>query len=281
MVVFGLYPLVQLVRMALSEVILKQGEFRWRFVGLANFERALNDEVFGVSLRNTAIFVVVTTLATLVIGLGLALVVDRAHLLRGIGWNTSIWPAIIAPVAVSVAWWLILSQEFGLLNKVLGAVGLPAQAWLVTSSTALAAVMLVDIWHWTPLVFLIVYANLKGIDPDLIEAARVDGASERQILTRVTIPLLVPSLLVAGAIRVIMGVKVFDEMYMLTHGGPGISSMVISLYIDDVFFGATELGYGATLGLTVVAAVLVVLGVGWLSRRSLRSVRSVRHRARP
>lgn len=258
MAVFALYPLVELVRMTFSTVDVQGGAFTWQFSGLANLSRVPDDPVFRVALWNTFLFIVVTTAGTIVIGVALALLVDRSRLLGGIARNVLVWPAIIAPVVVSVIWWLLLSPEFGLLNRVLTQLGLPTQGWLAEEHAALPAVMLVDIWHWTPIVFVLVYAALTAIDTSLYEAARIDGASEWQIVRHVVLPILAPAIVMTAVARVVMGVKVFDEMWLLTHGGPGISTTIVSIHIRGVFFDNVELGYGAALGLTVVVGILAV-----------------------
>lgn len=270
LVLFGAYPIVELVRMALSDLTLRQGQFLWDFTGLANFVAALDDAVFATSLQNSAVFITTTTALTLVLGLLLALLTDRAAVLQRAARNVMLWPAILAPVVVSVIWLLILNPQVGVLNKILTALGLPEQGWLGLPTGAMASVILVDVWHWTPLVYLICYTALKGIDPSLYDAARVDGAGELQLLRRVTIPLLRPALLVAAGIRVIMGVKVFDEMFLLTHGGPGTATTVVSIYIRNVFFGDVALGYGAALSVLVVLLVLATLVAGTGTRRLVR-----------
>jgi multiple sugar transport system permease protein len=275
LVVFAAYPLFELVRMAFSTVDVRGGAFTWQFSGLANLARVPEDGVFATALRNTVVFVAGTTVSTVLLGAGLALLVDRARLLGRVARNVFLWPAVIAPVVVSVIWWMLLSPEFGLLNRLLPLIGLQPQGWLADPDAALPAVMLVDVWHWTPIVFLLVYAALQAVDRNLYEAARIDGASEWQIVRRLTLPLLMPTVLAAAGVRVVMGVKVFDEMFLLTHGGPGVATTIVSIHIQKVFFDDVDLGYGAALGLTVVAAVLAVVGGGALGRRALGRTREV------
>ncbi len=259
LLLFVLYPLVELLRMAFSSLETMRGEFIWEFNGLTNLRTMLDDSTFLVSLRNTVVFVVAATTLQLVIGTALAVLVEKAHYLGGVARNVLVWPAIITPVAISVTWWLILNIEFGVLNHLLDALGLPEQRWLASTTWALPALVAVDVWHWTPLVFLLVLAGLANIDHTLYEAARIDGASEWKVLRGITLPLLTPVLLVAALTRIVLGFKVFDEIYVLTSGGPGQSTEVISLYIRRVFFEQLRMGYGAFLGLTVVMVLIVSL----------------------
>jgi multiple sugar transport system permease protein len=261
---FMVYPVLQLARMGFSTARLAGGGFSWQFSGLQNVYTMLNDQIFRVALLHTVIFVFAAVAAQLVLGTSFALMVERARWLSGIGRNVLVWPAIITPVSISVTWWLILNIEFGLLNHVLDAVGLPRQSWLASTTWALPALIVVDIWHWTPVVFLLALAGLANIDQTLYEAARVDGASEWQMFRRITLPLLLPTLAVAAVVRIILGFKVFDEIYLLTNGGPGTATEVVSTYIRRVFFDQTQLGYGAFLGLVVVATLVTLVGIYYL-----------------
>ncbi|WP_457967058.1 sugar ABC transporter permease [Arthrobacter sp. D1-29] len=264
------FPVGQLVWMAFGRVRLVAGNFLWRPVGFDNFTEMMSDRVFGISLWNSAVFITSTVVLTLVLGVLLALATER--LVRGqqLAQNVIIWPAIIAPVVISVIWLLILSPQIGLLNRILISFGISPQAWLGDNFGAMASVIVVDVWHWTPIVFLFVYTALRGLDTEVLEAASVDGASYMQRVRFVVLPLLAPAILGAAAIRIIMGVKVFDEMYLLTFGGPGTATTVISIYLRSVFFDAFEYGYGAALSVTVVLLVLLVLILVFVSRTLIR-----------
>lgn len=254
--VFAVYPMAELVRMAFSVVKLQNGEFDWQYSGLRNFATAFRDPIFATAVINSIVFALATSVLTVAIGTALALLVSRARILRGIARNMFIWPAVIAPVAVSILWLLLLDSQLGLLNKLLPSLGLPTQGWLGGPRSALAAVVVVDVWHWTPIVFVFVSAALAGIDEALFDAARVDGASEWQLSRHVKLPLLMPTIAVVAGVRLIMASKVFDEMFVLTHGGPGSATTVVSIYVRNVFFDRLDLGYGAALGLLVVVAIV-------------------------
>jgi multiple sugar transport system permease protein len=273
LLLFTLYPMFELVRMGFSTVNPSRGEFAWEFSGLDNFYTMLGDETFRVALRNTVVFVAAAVALQLVIGTFLAVLVERARYLSGLARNVLVWPAIITPVVISVTWWLILNSEFGVLNYVLEAVGMPHQSWLASTTWALPTLVVVDVWHWTPVVFLLVLAGLASIDQTLYEAARVDGASEWRIFWRITLPLLAPTLAIAAMARAILGFKVFDEIFLLTNGGPGTSTEVVSTYVRDVFFEQFNMGYGAFLGITIVL-LLILLFVVFSSYNLLKGRRS-------
>lgn len=269
---FALYPLGQVVRMSLSKGVLTAQGFQWTWIGLANFATELQDREAWRGLINTGIFVVATVAGSLLLGLALALLVDRAVITLPLARNVLVWPAVIAPVVVSLIWLLILSPTAGGLNKVLGSVGLPEQGWLNSGPGAMASVVVVDIWHWTPVVFLFLYTALKGIDAETLEAARVDGASEIKILRFISLPLLRPAIITVIGVRVIMGVKVFDEMYLLTNGGPNGATTLVSQRIKILFFDSLQFGEAAAYSIIVVVLTVCVLAVYAVVRLFRRGV---------
>lgn len=269
-VLFGLYPFARVILMSFSRVDVMGGGMRTSWVGADNFVRALGSAAVRHSLVITFIFVVASTVLSVVLGTATAILTDRATRLQRLAQNILVWPAIMAPVVVSVLWVLILNPQIGVLNTLLGTLGLPEQGLLGSGTGAMAAVIGVDVWHWTPLVYLLVYSALKGIDPEILEAAALDGASAARAVRHVVLPMLAPALLAAVALRTVMGVKVFDEMYLLTRGGPGDSTTIISLLIRGIVFDDVDLGYGSAVSLVTVGSVLVVAMLILTGRRTLR-----------
>lgn len=269
-VLFGLYPFARVVVMSFSRVVVMGGGMRTSWVGAENFVRAFGSAAVRHSLVITFIFVVASTILSVALGTATAILTDRATRLQRLAQNVLVWPAIIAPVVVSVLWVLILNPQIGVLNTILGSLGLPQQGLLGSGTGALAAVIGVDVWHWTPLVYLLVYSALKGIDPEILEAAALDGASAIGAVRHVVLPMLAPALLASLVLRTVMGVKVFDEMYLLTRGGPGDSTTIISLLIRGIVFDDVDLGYGSAVSLVTVGSVLVVAMLILTARRTLR-----------
>lgn len=267
LLVFVGYPLVQIVQMAFSKVNLKGGGLTLTFAGMDNFVKGFASQQFRESLVVSVKFIALSTVISVLLGLVLAILTDRATVLQGVARNVLIWPAVIAPVVVSVLWVLVLNPQVGVLNKILLSLSLPTQGWLGTGTGAMLSIVAVDVWHWTPVVFLLLYTALKAIDVSLLEAAHVDGASSWQMNRHIVVPLLGPALMAAVAVRIVMGVKVFDEMYLLTHGGPGTSTQVVSLYIRGVVFDSVDLGLGSALSLMVVVFVLLTVVVILTTRR--------------
>ena len=160
------------------------------------------------------------------------------------------------------AWILMSSFKY----QIAVALGFQPVNWLGSTSIALLSVIIVDIWHWVPFVFLILFAAVEGLPVEVYEAARIDGAGRWQTFWHITLPLLMPALAVAVTFRAILAFKAFDEVFLLTSGGPGTSNELISLHIYKVFFEQNQLGYGAMLSLAVIGAIVAFLLV---SRQAL------------
>lgn len=265
--VFALYPLGELVRLAFSETQVEEGQFISSPSGIANFEEVWADPTTQQSILVTLLFICLTVVGTVSLGTTLALLVDRAGWSRTLARNVFVWPAVVAPVVVSLMWLLVLSPTVGGLNKFLINMGLPSQSWLNSETGAFLSVSLVDIWHWTPIVFLFVYAALQGVPREILEAARVDGANEWQVTMRVILPMLTPAILVVTLVRLVSSIKAFDEMYLLTRGGPNGATNIVSLHIRTLFFDQLEFGPAAALSVSVVAAVLAIVGGALFARR--------------
>jgi multiple sugar transport system permease protein len=188
---------------------------------------------------------------------------------RGKGFvrTVMILPILVPPVAIGSMWKLLYNYDFGIFNQAFTAIGLPPVNWLGSTSLALWSVIAVDVWHWVPFVFLILFAAVEVLPVEVLEAARVDGATRWQLVRRVMLPLLKPAIVVALVFRTILAFKVFDEVYLLTSGGPGTSTELITLHLYKVFFEQNLLGYGALLSLALIAAIVAFLLVGWRAMR--------------
>ncbi|MGF3056775.1 carbohydrate ABC transporter permease [Microbacterium sp. YY-01] len=271
---FVAYPIFELIKTSFGKVQLFEGNLTWSFVGFDNYAKMLEDPIFPVTIGNTIVFIVAAVLITVFLGVMMALITDRVVRGQTFFQNILIWPAVIAPVVISVLWLLILSPQLGLINKALRVFGLEGQTWLGDPAGAMASIIFVDVWHWTPLVYLLVYTALRTIDSSILEAAQVDGASYLKIIRSVILPILTPAIVGVAAVRLIMSVKVFDEMYLLTHGGPGLSTTVISLYIRTVFFDRLDFGYGSALSIVVIVSVLLALIIGVAGRSLFTRIRN-------
>ena len=166
---------------------------------------------------------------------------------------------LLPPVVAAVAWRLIYNPQFGMLNGMLRQLGFNT-AWLTWTSgqnSALASVILVDVWEWTPFLFLLLSAGLQAIPPEPLEAARIDGAGAWRIFRDVTLPLLKPTILLALLLRAMDLVRIFDQIFILTQGGPGTATETVSLYIYRTAFRFSNFGYAATMSFVLLAATML------------------------
>jgi multiple sugar transport system permease protein len=253
------HPAFNLLRMSVSTIEFVEGAESWAFTPAHNLELLLQDWVFRTALWNTLVFVVAAVAAEMVLGFAIALLVSRLSTAKGIVRTLMVLPILVPPVAIGSMWKLMYNFEFGVFNQALMAVGLGPVSWLGSVDYALWSIVVVDIWHWTPFVFLILLAGVEALPADVMEAAHVDGANRRQMLFRITIPLMWPAISVALMFRTIFAFKVFDEVYLLTSGGPGTATEVVALYVYKVFFAQNQLGYGALLSITVILAISVFI----------------------
>lgn len=196
----------------------------------------------------------------MVLGFFMALAVSRSGRFgRGILTTIFLMPIVVPPIVIGAMWRLMLGRDFGLVNSVVGLAGLGSVDWLGDPNVALASVMFVDVWHWTPFVFLLMLAGLESLDQEVYEAARLDVKSFWQELRHVTLPLMLPTILVTLVFRVILSFKVFDEIYLLTAGGPGTATEVINFTIYRVFFRQDRVGMGAAMSVVTLFSISLVI----------------------
>ena len=228
------------------------------FVGVDNFTRLLGAERFWSSLGITAIFALVAVPLQILIGLGLALLINSVS--RGREFYASLFliPMMLAPIVVGFAWNLFLNPIYGPLNSALRGMGLSPPAWAQSPDWALPIIVLVDIWQWTPLVMVILIAGLRAIPSTIFEAARVDGSSRRQTFFNIVLPMLAPYIVVAFVLRFIDSFKVFDVIYILTRGGPGTSTQNLAYYTYDLGFNRFE--FGAAGALSIIQLIVMIVG---------------------
>ncbi len=252
-----LLPLVELVVLSFSNVTWRNARPLLSSAGLTNYAALAYDTLFQVSVRNTLVFAVTAVAFEVAFGLGLALALGEVR--RGKDFYTTAFmlPILLPGIVIGAVWALMYNPDFGIINSSLGLLGLGPQDWLGAPDLALGSVIVVDIWHWTPFCFLLLYAAVESLPADVFEAALIDGAGAWQRFWHVALPLLTPALLVVFAFRAIIAFKVFDEVYLLTSGGPGTATEVVSLTIYRRFFIEDHAGYGAAMSITA----FVVLGV--------------------
>lgn len=266
MLAMSVLPLANLFAISFFEVRWSGGSAVWTPTGLTHYRALPGDPLFRAGLVNTTIFALGAVVGQMILGFVLALLVSRVTRGRVLYRAIFILPILIPGIVIGAIWKLMLNYDFGLANQAIGLLGLGPHDWLGSANTALLSVIVVDIWHWTPFCFLLFLAGLESLPQDTFEAAKIDGASAWQELRYVTIPMMIPTIVVTCAFRLVLAFKVFDEVYLLTGGGPGTATEVISFTLYQRFFTEDRVGYGAAMSVVVIFLVSLLLVVALSAR---------------
>ncbi|HXU54819.1 MAG TPA: sugar ABC transporter permease [Casimicrobiaceae bacterium] len=231
------------------------------FVGLDNYTQLATNTRFLESILHTFYFTVLAVVFPLILGTAAALIFHREFPLRGMLRSIFTMPMMATPVAVALVWTMMFHPQQGVLNYLLSLVGLPPSLWVYSPTWVIPSLVLVEIWHWTPLIMLIVLGGLAALPTEPYESARLDGASEWQLFRYITLPLLAPFLIVAAVIRTIDALKAFDTIYVISQGGPGTASETINLYLYLQAFAFYNVGNASAV---VVVFFVIILALALL-----------------
>ena len=231
------------------------------FSGLDNYIRMAGDGRFWQSFWTTTVFTVVTVLLELLLGLSIALLLNQRFFGRGVVRTIAILPWALPTALIGLAWAWIFNDQFGVVNDILLRLGLIRTGinWLGEPTLAIIAVIFADVWKTTPFISILLLAGLQSISPDLYEAHAIDGATPWQSFYQITLPLLIAQILIAMLFRFAQAFGVFDLIAVMTGGGPGGATEVVSLYIYSTVMRYLDFGYGAAL--VVVTFLLLIATV--------------------
>jgi multiple sugar transport system permease protein len=228
------------------------------FVGLNNYTSLLGDQRFLVAVLRTLYYTVLTVVAPLVLGTLAAVLLHREFKFRGLVRGIFLLPMMATPVAIALVWAMMFHPQFGVLNYLLERVGLPASLWVYAPDTVIPALAMVETWQWMPFVMLIVLGGLASIPTDPYESATIDGANTWQLFRYITLPLVMPFILIAAVLRTIDAFKAFDTIYPITQGGPGTASETINIYLYLQAFSYTHIGSSSAVVVVFFAMILVL-----------------------
>ncbi|MEU6793073.1 sugar ABC transporter permease [Nonomuraea wenchangensis] len=228
------------------------------WVGLRNYTAVLHDPGFLESLKVTGIYLVIALPLQMVLGFAIAFLLNVEWRGRGVLRALFLVPMVVAPVVAGGVWRMLLDPLWGVVNYVLGLVGIGPVEWIGDPALAMASVIIIDTWRWTPFVVLIAAAGIMALPGEVYEAARTDGAGRWQTLWRVTLPLLVPVMAAAFVVRWLGAVKMFDIALAATKGGPGNATNVVNLYIYEKGFRSLEFGSASSMA-TIVLVITMAL----------------------
>jgi len=227
------------------------------FIGLANYWQLIRDPEFIASIGFTCLLVLVATVAEFLLGLGLAIWFHRNMEKWELFKVVVICPVLISPIVVGAIWKMLYHPAFGLINYSLRILGQKRIEWLSDPTMAKLAIIIADIWQWTPFMFLILLSGLHALPKTPVEAAEIDGASRWAIFRFVTLPMLKPVMMVAILFRVVDLFKIFDKVYMLTRGGPAIATQTASMYVYFRAFRYFRIGLASAASFILLVLILI------------------------
>ena len=228
------------------------------FVGLENYQEVLEEEYIGHSVIITIQFVLATVFIEFIIGFALALALDKVQRFKSIYYLILLAPLMINPVVVGLVWRMILHTELGIMNYLLKLMSINRVNWLGDSDIAFWTIVFVDIWHQVSFMTILLLAGLAALPREPYEAARMDGASALRCLIYITLPLMRPVIIVALLLRLIFAVKTFDIIYIMTKGGPGIATDLVSYFIYRSAFFSLDIGRASALSVGLLVIVLLL-----------------------
>jgi multiple sugar transport system permease protein len=260
LIVMSIYPTIWSLWLAFQNYLVYQPQ-KASFAGFDNFTDLLDSEIFGQSFRVTLAFSAAAVSIECVLGLAIAVLLDRkmrgANLLR----TLLIVPVMISPVGMGLTFRYIFAPTYGLLTYLMQSVGLPTADWTVSTVWALPAVIFIDVWQWTPFVALILLSGMQSVSVEVTEAAELDGLSEWQKLWRIVMPLIRPVVMVVVLIRLIDSIRMFDLVFVVTRGGPGSTTEVLSVLSYVTGFSEGDMGSAAAIAWVTVLLVNVLVAI--------------------
>lgn len=247
------FPLIYTVYLSFTDWTM--GTAAPKMVGFANYKDILTDSRFWAATKNTLVIAFGSVMVETILGIALALLLNRKFKGENLVKTLFLLPMVATPIAIGMVWQLIYEPTIGIANYMLKSLGLSPVMWLVQKNSVIPSLILIEVWEWTPMIMLIVLAGLSGISDDLFEAAKMDGANRFQIVQKITLPLIKPTVVVAALLRIIDALKTFDIIYATTKGGPVKASETVNLMAYDSIFSYFRMGYGAS---TIVIFLLEI-----------------------
>jgi multiple sugar transport system permease protein len=261
LIVVAAYPTAFAFYLSFFDWDLTDPERGMVFVGVNNFVKMVQDERFINGLARSLYFTGLSVGISFTIALLIALLLNRPLKGNAIFRTIYLVPWVLAPIMVGFSFRLMLNFNIGVINDLLSLLGLPRQAFLGEPSLAMLALILTDVWQWTPFLMLVILAGLEAMPRAPIEAAQIDGASRLQIFRHVTLPLLRPVLLIAILIRTMDAFREYDKIAIMTAGGPGRATETLAVYVAKVGFSHFDMGYASAMGLFMLYFTVFV---SWL-----------------
>ena len=231
------------------------------FAGLDNFKRLFTDEYFMISLWNTFKFFLLTLPPLVILSLLLAILLNQKMRFKSVGRVVSIIPYVLIPAVVGIMWSWMYDNNFGILNYYIRKLGGNGVSWLTDENIAIISVAVVVIWTYLGYNMVLFLAGLQGIPRDLYEAAEMDGATKIQIFFKITCPMLKPVASMVITLTLVNTVQLFDQIYTMTGGGPGTSTLTMVQYLYTTAFQNYDLGYGSAIEVAILIILVLLIGI--------------------
>jgi multiple sugar transport system permease protein len=261
LLLISIYPLLYSLNLSFRDFNYIRPHLGKPFIGLQNYKEILTSSQFYSDFWVTVKFVVGSVFFSVLFGLVIALLLNRTFRWLRVIRALILLPMITAPVVVALIWRWLLNPELGLVGYLMGIIGMEPQVWLTRSSTALPVLVCIDAWEWAPYCFLIIFAALQSLPDEPYEAALVDGAGYWQTLFYITLPQLKPIIIIVIVLRTLVTIKIYDLIYILTAGGPGISTESLVMYVYKRIFIFNDMGKATASSFIVLIISIVVCRV--------------------
>lgn len=258
LLVLTLYPLVFAVWTSLRSYWLYAPN-RTTFVGLGNYVSLLESQLFGPSVGRTLVFALVSLALQLLLGYALAALLHHERPGFAVLRSLLVMPVLLTPAVVALMWFYMYDPNIGIVRYLASLLHLPVHPWLSDVHTAMAAVIVTNVWEWTPFVFLVFVAGIRSVAPELVEAAEIDGAGTFAVLRNVLLPLLWPVIVLVALLLVINNLKSFDLIFVMTAGGPGVATYTLPIMIWNQGFSSYQMGTASAVSLILLVIINAIV----------------------
>ncbi|MBT6728565.1 MAG: sugar ABC transporter permease [Deltaproteobacteria bacterium] len=252
-------PLLSLIYTSFFKVTWSGG-YLYEGVGFQNFFDLVENKFYIPGVKNTIQFALITVIIQISIAYVISIVLNKIKY-RIIYLSIFMLPILLPPIVIGSIWRLMYGFDFGLFNYLLSYLGIMPIDWLGDPKIAFISIIILDIWHWTPFSVILLITAIEGIPKDILEAGLVDGTNFLKEAYYLITPLIMPTIIVASLFRFIMSFKVFDEIYLLTQGGPGTATEVVSFSIYETYFESDNIGLGSAMSVTTLILIILIMYV--------------------
>ena len=252
-------PLLSLIYTSFFKVTW-DGGYLYEGIGFQNFFDLVENKFYIPGVKNTILFALITVIIQVAIAYAIAIVLNKIKY-RIIYLSIFMLPILLPPIVIGSIWRLMYGFDFGLFNYLLSYLGVMPIDWLGDPKMAFISIVILDIWHWTPFSVILLITAIEGIPKDILEAGLIDGTNFLKEAYYLTTPLIMPTIIVASLFRFIMSFKVFDEIYLLTQGGPGTATEVVSFSIYETYFESDNIGLGSAMSVTTLILIILIMYV--------------------